>query len=482
MLLVFCVCVKVVLKVWFMFIILLVECIFGLRIGLMFWNLVNGKIVFFIEQQFGMIFLVVFCLVKVLLVMQWVVILVSVMLVVLDMNGMVCEVCGFIFSRQMVLVFLLLVWIVNWVFIRFIMFRVLVSFIIWWCSLVWVLVDSEYGGSEYEELFECMLVFLMCFIMLLIRMLLFLLVMMLMLYLMVLLRNWFSSIGELLDIFIVLCMQWVRLVLLQMIFIVWLFSMQFGCIISGQLILWVSSRVFWLLWVMWFGGCFRFSVLISCWKCLWFLVRLIEFGLVLIIGMLLVFSVCVSFSGVWLLYCMIMFFGCFSLMIFSMFFRVSGLKYRWLEVLQLVDMVFGLQLIMMVLQLFLCSVSVVCMQQQLNLMFWLMWFGLLFRIMILLWLFGVVLYLFLQVEYRQVVLVENLLVQEFMCLQIGCILCVWCSVWMVVLLVLVSCVRCVLEKLVCFSLCRCVVFSVLMLLVVILVLVVMIFLIWFRNQ
>lgn len=68
-----------------------------------------------------------------------------------------------------------------------------------------------------------------------------------------------------------------------------------------------------------------------------------------------------------------------------------------------------------------------------------------------------------------------------MCLYIGCILWVWCSVCMVVLLVLVSLVRWVLEKLVCLSVCRWVVFSVLMLLVVSWILVWMIFLIWFRN-
>lgn len=39
---------KVLLKVLLMFIILFVDFILGFRIGLIFWNLVNGKIVFFI--------------------------------------------------------------------------------------------------------------------------------------------------------------------------------------------------------------------------------------------------------------------------------------------------------------------------------------------------------------------------------------------------------------------------------------------------
>lgn len=95
----------------------------------------------------------------------------------------------------------------------------------------------------------------------------------------------------------------------------------------------VSVSVLFLVWVVWFGGWCRLRFCSSFWKCLWFLVVLIMFGDVLMIGMLCVLRLSVSFSGVWLLYWMIMLIGFFLLMILSMFLSVSGLKYRWLDVL-----------------------------------------------------------------------------------------------------------------------------------------------------
>lgn len=89
---------SVLLNVWLMFIILLVECILGLRIGLMVGNLMNGNIVFFMLKYGGLIFFVMFCCVSFWLIIVCVVIFVSGRLVVFDMYGIVCDVCGFIFS------------------------------------------------------------------------------------------------------------------------------------------------------------------------------------------------------------------------------------------------------------------------------------------------------------------------------------------------------------------------------------------------
>lgn len=87
-------------------------------------------------------------------------------------------------------------------------------------------------------------------------------------------------------------------------------------------------RVCLMLVIVVFVGCLRLSLFIICWKCLWFFVWLMVFGDVFIMGMLVVFNVWVSFSGVWLLYCMMMFFGFFFLIILRIFLRVIGLKYK----------------------------------------------------------------------------------------------------------------------------------------------------------
>lgn len=60
----------------------------------------------------------------------------------------------------------------------------------------------------------------------------------------------------------------------------------------------VILNVFVLVDVMLLIGCFRLRWLIRFWNCLWFLVKLIVLGEVLRIGMLVVLSEFVSFSGV----------------------------------------------------------------------------------------------------------------------------------------------------------------------------------------
>lgn len=146
---------NVVGKLWLMFMILLVECIFGLRIELMVllfvvWKCLNGSMVFLIEIGvfsgmwelfcFGSMFLVC-SLVIVEFVIMWFVVFVIGMLSVFDMKGIVWLVCGFV-----LIMYSMLVLIVNCMFssLCMLMFLVMVRVVLWmWLMLVWL---SEIGG------------------------------------------------------------------------------------------------------------------------------------------------------------------------------------------------------------------------------------------------------------------------------------------------------------------------------------------------
>lgn len=89
--------VKEVLNRVLIFMILLVECIFGLSIGLMLGKWVKGMMVFLMEICFGVGFFRL-NLDSFVLVIILVVILVIGLLMVLVMNGIVWDVCGLILS------------------------------------------------------------------------------------------------------------------------------------------------------------------------------------------------------------------------------------------------------------------------------------------------------------------------------------------------------------------------------------------------
>lgn len=157
----------------------------------------------------------------------------------------------------------------------------------------------------------------------------------------VFLKKWLRHIGQLGSTCVVLVTQLCRRLVLQVTTTLWLFSMQSGCISSGQLTRVVMVLVLLNEAVRFVGGHTTFSPLSRVVKCLWLLVKLTVLGPAFTTPMLSLLSTCVNPSGARLLSAIMMLLGCLMLTMLTMLLQASGLKHRWLDALQLAEMALG---------------------------------------------------------------------------------------------------------------------------------------------